>query len=43
MMLHADIHRQLSHDRRERFAREARESRLRRDARAVRRQLRKTG
>lgn len=43
MMLHADIHRQLTRDRRERFTREARESRLRRDARAIRRQLRKTG
>lgn len=43
MLLHPDIQRQLAHDRRAAFAHQAEQSRLRRDARALRRQLRKTG
>ncbi len=38
-----DLHRQLAHDRRQVLTRRADETRMRRDVRAIRRQLKRTG
>jgi hypothetical protein len=43
MHLHPDIQHQLAHDRRRELIRQAEQSRIRRDARSIRRQLRKSG